>query len=80
MEWFENELAWHADVAADKDGARRVRVHQCPFHAVSRQQPAVCGVFFRTLIRRLYEPVPVDHVPLGDGVACCDFLVHSEVA
>ena len=80
MEWFENELAWQADVAPDEDGARRIRIHQCPFDAISRRQPAVCGVFFRTLIRRLYAPVAVDHMPLSDGVACCDFVVHSEAA
>ena len=80
IEWFDRELGWHADIATDADGARRVTIHQCPFHAVSRRQPAVCGVFFRTLIRRLYEPVTVDHVPLSADVACCDLVVHSKVA
>ena len=80
MEWFDKELAWHADVSADTAGARRIRIHQCPFHAVSRQQPSVCGVFFRTLIRRVYERVTVEHVPLADGVACCELVVGSRVA
>ena len=81
MEWCEEELAWHADVAAEANGGRRVRIHQCPFHAVSRRHdPTVCGVFFRTLIRRLYEPVTVDHVPLSNGVACCDLVVHGKIA
>lgn len=81
MEWCEAELAWHADVAAGPNGGRRVRIHQCPFHAVARRHdPIVCGVFFRTLIRRLYEPVTVDHVPLSDGVACCDLVVHGRIA
>jgi len=76
MEWFDAELAWHTDVSDDAAGVRRVRIHHCPFYAVSRrQQPSVCGVFFRTLIRRLYERVSVDHVPLTNGVACCDLLV-----
>jgi predicted ArsR family transcriptional regulator len=80
MEWFERELAWHADVVAGA-GRGRVRVHQCPFHAISRrQQPSVCGVFFRTLIRRLYHPVTVEHVPLADGVACCELLVDMNSA
>jgi predicted ArsR family transcriptional regulator len=80
IEWFETEFAWQADVAVEADGDRRIRTHQCPFHAVSRRLPSVCGVFFRTLIRRLYEAVPVDHVPLSDGVACCDFVVHNKIA
>jgi predicted ArsR family transcriptional regulator len=80
IEWFERELAWHADVVVDANGQRRVTIHQCPFQAVSRQQPSVCGVFFRTLIRRLYEPVGVDHVPLADGVACCELLLDSKSA
>lgn len=80
IEWFERELAWHADVLADADGRRRVTIHQCPFQAVSRQQPSVCGVFFRTLIQRLYEPVTVDHVPIADGVACCDLVVDRKTA
>jgi predicted ArsR family transcriptional regulator len=80
MEWLETEFAWHADIVVDDNGARRIRTHQCPFHAVSRRDPSVCGVFFRTLIRRLYEPVPVEHVPLSDGVGCCDFVVRSKIA
>jgi predicted ArsR family transcriptional regulator len=80
IEWLETEFGWQADVAVGEDGARRIRTHQCPFHAVSRRVPAICGVFFRTLIRRLYEPVPIDHVPLSDGVGCCDFVVHSKIA
>jgi predicted ArsR family transcriptional regulator len=60
---------------------RRVRIHQCPFHAVSRlRQPTVCAVFFRTLIRRLYQPVSVEHELVNDGVACCDLLVHGQIA
>jgi predicted ArsR family transcriptional regulator len=81
MDWFEKELGWHADVSGDTAGVRRVRIHQCPFQAVSRrQQPSVCGVFFRTLIHRLYERVTVDHVPLTNGTACCDLLVGSKIA
>src|SRR5919108_178592 len=76
IEWFERELAWHADVAADPSGVRRVTIHQCPFYAISRrQEPSVCGVFFRTVIRGLYGPVTVEHRPIADGVACCDLLV-----
>jgi predicted ArsR family transcriptional regulator len=80
-EWFDRELAWHADVSSEPTGVRRVRIHQCPFQAVSRRkQPSVCGVFFRTLIRRLYDRVPVEHVLLTDGVACCELLVGDKIA
>jgi predicted ArsR family transcriptional regulator len=80
IEWLETEFAWQADIVVGEDGARRIRTHQCPFHAVTRRLPTICEVFFRTLIRRLYEPVRVDHVPLSDGVGCCDFLVHNKIA
>jgi len=80
MEWFERELAWHAVITAEPDGATRIRIHQCPFDAVSTRQPSVCGVFFRTLIRRLYQPTNVDHARLTDDVGCCELIVHGKVA
>jgi hypothetical protein len=35
-----------------------VTIHQCPFHEVSREHPAVRGVFFTTLVRAPYGDVP----------------------
>jgi len=68
--WFEEELAWHADVAVD-DGHHQIVIHQCPFREISRLEPAVCGVFFRTLIQVLYADVHVEHVGSVTGPACC---------
>jgi predicted ArsR family transcriptional regulator len=70
VEWFEEELAWHADVGVD-DGHHQILIHQCPFQEISRVEPAVCGVFFRTLIQVLYADVHVEHVGSLTGPACC---------
>ena len=72
--WFEEELAWHADVSAD-DGHHQILIHQCPFQEVSRMQPEVCGVFFRTLIQMLYADVRVEHIGVVTGPACCRLRV-----
>ena len=80
VDWFETEFAWHADVSIDPTGRRRITIHQCPFGAVARQQPVVCAVFFRTLVRALYIPADVEHAPSADGVACCSLLVGVETA
>ena len=74
VEWLEEELGWHADVRMD-DGHHEVVIHQCPFREVSRTQPAVCGVFFRTLIHALYADVNVEHVGSVTGPACCQLRV-----
>jgi DeoR family transcriptional regulator, suf operon transcriptional repressor len=78
VDWLEEELAWHADVTIEDGGGRRITIHQCPFQEVSRRQPAVCGVFFRTLVRALYGPVDVVHAPVS-GLACCTLLVTGDV-
>lgn len=72
--WLEEELAWQADAVEEGGGVRRVVIHQCPFQDVSRGHPAVCGVFFRTLIRALYGEVPVEHRP-ELGLACCSLTI-----
>ncbi|HEY3068526.1 MAG TPA: ArsR family transcriptional regulator [Methylomirabilota bacterium] len=74
LDWLEEELAWHADVRVD-DGHHEIVIHQCPFREVSRVQPAVCGVFFRTLIQALYADVNVEHVGSVTGPACCHLRV-----
>jgi DeoR family transcriptional regulator, suf operon transcriptional repressor len=74
LEWLEEELAWHADVSLD-DGHYEITIHQCPFREISRTQPAVCGVFFRTLLRVLYADVHVEHVGAVTGPACCRLRV-----
>ncbi len=73
--WLEGELAWQADVSAEPEGGRRITIHQCPFQEVSRAHPAVCGVFFGTLIRTLYGEVPVEHAPAAGGPACCSLRI-----
>lgn len=75
VDWLEAELAWHADLAEEPNGRRRITIHQCPFQEVSRTQPAVCGVFFRTLLRALYGDVTIEHVPATMGPACCALIV-----
>lgn len=70
LEWLEGELAWEADAEALSDG-QRIVIHQCPFAAVSRTHPEVCGTFFSELIHQVYESVPVTHAPDGEGPACC---------
>jgi DeoR family suf operon transcriptional repressor len=80
VEWLETEFAWHADVAVDRTGLRRITIHQCPFEAVARQQPVVCAVFFPTLIRVLARRVDVERIPITDGVACCSLLVDLKTA
>ncbi len=79
LAWLEEELAWQADAVEEPDGARRVVIHQCPFQDVSRDHPAVCGVFFRTLIETLYGEVPVEHRP-EPAPACCSLRVASPPA
>ncbi|HEX7126521.1 MAG TPA: ArsR family transcriptional regulator [Thermodesulfobacteriota bacterium] len=72
--WLEEELAWQADAREEGDGWRRVVIHQCPFQDVSRDHPAVCGVFFRTLVEALYGAVPVEHRP-EPPPACCSLRI-----
>ncbi|HEY8371024.1 MAG TPA: ArsR family transcriptional regulator [Thermodesulfobacteriota bacterium] len=72
--WLEEELAWQADAREEGDGWRRVVIHQCPFQDVSRDHPAVCGVFFRTLVEALYGAVPVEHRPESPP-ACCSLRI-----
>ena len=76
VSWLEEELAWRADVAQEA-GARRITIHHCPFHEVSRHEPAVCGVFFRTLVQALYGDVGVEHIPAPGGPACCSLVIGS---
>ncbi len=75
VDWLEEELTWQADVAHEPEGGRRITVHQCPYHDVSRWCPAVCGVFFGTLIQALYGDVPVEHALAPSGPACCSFRI-----
>ncbi len=72
--WLEEELAWQADAGEESDGTRRVVIHQCPFQDISRDHPAVCGVFFRTLVEALYGAVPVEHRP-EPAPACCSLRI-----
>jgi DeoR family transcriptional regulator, suf operon transcriptional repressor len=74
LDWLEEELAWHADVSVD-NGRHRLTIHQCPFQEISTKQPAVCGVFFRTLIQSLYAEVEIEHVGAVTGPACCSLLI-----
>lgn len=73
--WLEEELAWEADVLGEPAGGHRITIHQCPFQDVSCGHPAVCGVFFRTLIRALYGDVSVEHLPAPSGPACCSLTI-----
>lgn len=75
VDWLEEELTWQADVAHEPEGGRRITIHHCPFRDISRGYPAVCGVFFRTLIQVLYGDVPVEHVPAPSGPACCSLRI-----
>lgn len=75
MDWLEQELGWQAVVTNGQAGQRSIVIHHCPFHDVSRSHPAVCGVFFTTLIQALYSDVPVEHVPATTGPACCSLLI-----
>lgn len=71
LAWLEEEFAWEASAEEWPDGGRRLVVHQCPFHSVSSDHPAVCGAFFTTLLDRLTAAGPFIHRPIGDGVRCC---------
>ncbi len=73
--WLEHDFAWHAQVKKERDGTRRLTVHQCPFQDLSKSQPDVCGLFFAALIRSVCGDVPVEHTEAGTTPACCAFLV-----
>ncbi len=79
LDWIEEELAWQADVTEQPAG-HRVTIHHCPFQDVSRSHPAICSVFFATLIRALYGDVPVAASPTPTPSACCAFLVGAATA
>lgn len=72
---LEEELAWQANIVNGPAGWRRIVIHHCPFHDVSRAHPVVCGAFFTTLIQELYSDVPVEHIPAVAGPACCSLVV-----
>ena len=71
LEWLEAELGWEASVEPLPGGGHRVVLHQCPFRAVSVDDPAVCGTVLAALIERLTGAGPFVHRPIGDGVRCC---------
>jgi predicted ArsR family transcriptional regulator len=71
VEWLEAEFAGEADVGRTPNGGLRLVVHRCPFQAVSRVHPTVCGAFFRALLEGMTGEGPFNHRPLGDGVCCC---------
>jgi predicted ArsR family transcriptional regulator len=72
LEWLEAELAWQATTVDEADGGYRVTILTCPFQDVSRgRYPAICGVFFATLIQTLYLEVAVGHVLATVEPACC---------
>lgn len=75
QEWLETEFAWQAEVAEEPGAPRRLTIHQCPFQDLSKAQPDVCGVFFRSLIRTLCPGAMVDHTDAPATPACCAFLV-----
>ncbi|MGH7565799.1 MAG: helix-turn-helix transcriptional regulator [Gemmatimonadota bacterium] len=71
LAWLEEEFAWEAN-AEDRPGSGpRLVLHQCPFHSVSSDHPAICGAFFTTLLDRLTGAGPFVHRPIADGVSCC---------
>lgn len=76
LAWLEETLDWHAEAVEEGTAGRRVTIYQCPFQDVSREHPAVCGVFFGTLIRALYGDVAVEHRP-DAGLACCSLTIGS---
>ena len=71
LAWLEAEFAWEADVEEMADGGRRFVLHQCPFQAVSADHPAVCGVFFTTLLEQLTGGGLYVHRVIRDGLRCC---------
>jgi DeoR family transcriptional regulator, suf operon transcriptional repressor len=75
LEWLEAEFAWQADVAEEAGHARRLTIHQCPFQDLSKTQPDVCGLFFGTLIRAVFEGTAVEHASVATMPACCAFVV-----
>jgi DeoR family transcriptional regulator, suf operon transcriptional repressor len=75
VRWLEADFAWHAQVKTERDGTRRLTVHQCPFQDLSKTQPDVCGLFFSALIKSVCGDVPVEHTEAGTTPACCAFLV-----
>ncbi len=75
--WIEGELAWQADVTEEPAG-HRITIHHCPFQDVSRVHPAVCSVFFATLIQALHGSVPVAASPASTPAACCALLVGAK--
>ena len=70
LEWLENEFRWEAELEESGDG-RRLVLHQCPFRAVSVDDPEVCGAYFSALLGRLLGAAPVVHAPIRDGIRCC---------
>lgn len=75
IEWLEAELAWQADVVSEGSDVHRITIHQCPFQDVAREHPAICAVFFATLIRALYGDVPIEKAEAPAAPACCALLV-----
>jgi predicted ArsR family transcriptional regulator len=75
LEWLEDELRWQADVETDRAGHQRIVIHQCPFREVASTRPAVCEVFFGTLLRALREGVEVQASPSPPAPACCQLVL-----
>jgi predicted ArsR family transcriptional regulator len=75
VRWLEHDFAWQAQVNKEKDGTRRLTIHQCPLQDLPRTQPDVCGLFFSALIQAVCGDVPVKHVEAATAPACCAFLV-----
>jgi DeoR family suf operon transcriptional repressor len=75
LDWLEAQLDWNADTMDEPGGRSRIVIHQCPFQAVSKGHPEICGTFFSTLIRMLYGDAAVLHEPGADKPACCALIV-----
>lgn len=71
LEWLEETLEWEAELEEEPSGVRRIVLHHCPFQAVSREHPAVCGRFFSALVATLADAARIEHVPIRDGTRCC---------
>jgi DeoR family transcriptional regulator, suf operon transcriptional repressor len=79
LAWLEQEFAWEADALRADGTPGRLIIHQCPFQDVSSRHPAVCGVFFSSLIEALQPGTQLEHAPDAPGEACCAFVVKQKV-
>lgn len=80
LAWLEEEFRWEADVDERVAGGRRLVLHQCPFRAVSVDDPEVCGAYFSALLGRLLRVGPVVHAPIRDGIRCCALEIGANPA